>query len=530
MKPLNFGAMPSTSRPLLALLLALAAIPSCYAQGKTQLKTSPAPATQSVPGGSSACDLLTQADAESVIGLSLNLVRGPDQSVCTFLGTRPGLVAARRTEVRLDMLNTAAPNPDAVRAARARLVGVPAAIKDVPDVADAALWFWTNDDGGTGRLIVFKSGTTELIFTIVGVSEDAALAGAKKLAARALGGAGGTGYAYRAAAPEETCNPADPPAHNISGCLKAVRALHESGLMGDSGHPAQTDLGGPGMLVRLEQARAKFWATYPDGNGHPDAVCNLRKALSVVDFSYLYFHFYSLSPGVPSDGAGQLRQNLFQGIAGVPPEETVIHKSALKQFDAWKLVVYNRLNGGFSDILNIQARLPQALNETETQYQRYIAARDDAEFSASEQRLTSEQKLKKPATECSTAQASPRTAPRGPAENRPGIALSGRSPAAYSSQWMGQNVVIVGTVSRVEVLAGNRFPKWVTIYFKESPDAAFVVCTPYPDLLQERAGPDLSALVGRTLQVAGPVEGPMCPHKVSKGSIRLLVSKQWQLH
>ena len=105
---------------------------------------------------------------------------------------------------------------------------------------------------------------------------------------------------------------------------------------------------------------------------------------------------------------------------------------------------------------------------------------------------------------------------------------SHQSPAAYDPQWMGQNLVITGTVSRVEVDTKG-YPKWVTIYFKESPDATFVVCSPYPDLFQERVGLNLSALVGKTLETAGEVESPKCGPNASKGSIRALVSTQWQL-
>ena len=48
-------------------------------------------------------------------------------------------------------------------------------------------------------------------------------------------------------------------------------------------------------------------------------------------------------------------------------------------------------------------------------------------------------------------------------------------PAAYGPKWMGQNMVIVGTVSRVEIDTTGS-PQWVSIYFKESPDATFVLC------------------------------------------------------
>jgi hypothetical protein len=113
--------------------------------------------------------------------------------------------------------------------------------------------------------------------------------------------------------------------------------------------------------------------------------------------------------------------------------------------------------------------------------------------------------------------------------NRQSGTGTGQSPAAYDPQWMGKNVAIAGTVSRVDVDTSGS-PQWVTIYFKESPDATFVVCSPYPDLFQERVGHNLSALVGKTLDATGQVESPYCGKKVSKGSIRVVESKQWEVH
>ena len=148
-------------------------------------------------------------------------------------------------------------------------------------------------------------------------------------------------------------------------------------------------------MVELVKARAEFWATYPDSDRHPQAVVRLRRALSAVDFTYLFTHYYSLNFGVPPDGHGQQRQNLYQVLLGTPPEENVIHESARNQFDAWISAVYNRLNGGLGDILNIQSRLPQALDETEVIYERYRAARDIAELqgpaAAAEQRKRREE-------------------------------------------------------------------------------------------------------------------------------------------
>jgi hypothetical protein len=114
-------------------------------------------------------------------------------------------------------------------------------------------------------------------------------------------------------------------------------------------------------------------------------------------------------------------------------------------------------------------------------------------------------------------------------ENRKRWAPSHQSPASYDPQWMGQDMVVTGTVSRVEVRS-DPAPHWVTIYFKESPDAIFVVCSPYPQMFRARVGPDLSVLVGKTLAAAGQVEHPYCGNKVTKGSIRVVGSEDWQLH
>lgn len=111
-------------------------------------------------------------------------------------------------------------------------------------------------------------------------------------------------------------------------------------------------------------------------------------------------------------------------------------------------------------------------------------------------------------------------------DNRQRWAGTRQSPAAYDPKWMGQTISITGTVSRVEV-DPNGSPNWVTIYFKESPNATFVVCSPYPDMFQERVGLDLSALVGKTFEAAGQVESPYCGHETAKGSIRVVESKQW---
>ena len=68
--------------------------------------------------------------------------------------------------------------------------------KELPDVGDAAFWVWAG--GYYGALYAFRGGMVEVAVKISGVPENMALATAKKLAARALGGTGKTGFVYAA--------------------------------------------------------------------------------------------------------------------------------------------------------------------------------------------------------------------------------------------------------------------------------------------------------------------------------------------
>jgi len=99
--------------------------------------------------------------------------------------------------------------------------------------------------------------------------------------------------------------------------------------------------------------------------------------------------------------------------------------------------------------------------------------------------------------------------------------------SAFDPQWYGQNLVVRGTVTRVYVQPSGGLPHWVTVYFKESPNARFVLCSPYPDLFETKFGSDFSGLIGRIVEVGGPVEESMCQGKT--GSIRVLTSNQIRL-
>jgi hypothetical protein len=76
-----------------------------------------------------------------------------------------------------------------------------------------------------------------------------------------------------------------------------------------------------------------------------------------------------------------------------------------------------------------------------------------------------------------------------------------RSVGAYQPSWLGKVVAVRGTVTRV-----NEQPMWTTISFKESPKDAFMLCAMFANFLRRTLGPDLSELVGKTLEFTGQVE------------------------
>jgi hypothetical protein len=80
-------------------------------------------------------------------------------------------------------------------------------------------------------------------------------------------------------------------------------------------------------------------------------------------------------------------------------------------------------------------------------------------------------------------------------------------------------MVLEGTVASVKT-QGNS-PSWLRIYFKEAPGNVVNVCTPSPDIFGE-FGSDYRGLVGRTLKVAGDIDGLCIPH----GGIRVVQSNQ----
>jgi hypothetical protein len=105
------------------------------------------------------------------------------------------------------------------------------------------------------------------------------------------------------------------------------------------------------------------------------------------------------------------------------------------------------------------------------------------------------------------------------------------SAAQYDSSLSGSTVVVRGVIDHYSVDT-RHFPNWISIFFRDAPNGPFVVCSPYPDMFQEVVGLNLDALVGKTLEIVGPVESPMCSRDTGQqltGSIRVLESGMFHI-
>jgi len=76
-----------------------------------------------------------------------------------------------------------------------------------------------------------------------------------------------------------------------------------------------------------------------------------------------------------------------------------------------------------------------------------------------------------------------------------------RPAASYQATWIGQIVVVRGTVASI---GGSGMD--AAIVLKESPKTALTVCPQYPNRLRQVYGEDLNLLVGKTIEVTGEVE------------------------
>ena len=156
---------------------------------------------QSAPGTRKACDFLSKADAEALLGTSVqDRSQGLD---CFFVQTGWTNKPPMNKAIRFGLSDAASPQPDAVidvRRNAEQYLPPGGAIREISDFADAAYWLWIPGFGGT--LTAFQGGKVIVSVNITGLPEQEALRKAETLASKPLGGSGPTGYAYRGPAPQ----------------------------------------------------------------------------------------------------------------------------------------------------------------------------------------------------------------------------------------------------------------------------------------------------------------------------------------
>jgi hypothetical protein len=154
----------------------------------------------------SACSYITKAEAEAVVGATLEPgVADAKARSCRYLEPGYGLEPGKpKKQVSIALSRSYFQNASDVsirwQAIEDDHTLSPMVVHELQNFGDAALWVWAG--GYYGILYAFKDGSSEVAVRISGIEEQAALAAAKKFAARALGGSGTTGYKY--APPEMT--------------------------------------------------------------------------------------------------------------------------------------------------------------------------------------------------------------------------------------------------------------------------------------------------------------------------------------
>jgi hypothetical protein len=154
-------------------------------------------AQQTAPGDNvalnkKACDYLSKTEAESLLGATMEAnTQSPFE--CRFLNVGFTNRPPNNKQVDFNVWFWSTPQPKIFADTKAYLARF-GTTTDVPNFADAAVWFWNPTTGGT--LYAFKAGTIAVQITIGGLSQEDSLRIAKQLAAKPFGGTAGTGYVY----------------------------------------------------------------------------------------------------------------------------------------------------------------------------------------------------------------------------------------------------------------------------------------------------------------------------------------------
>jgi hypothetical protein len=146
-----------------------------------------------------ACNVITKAEAEAVLGVSIDPPE-PGINLCRYQEPGYGTDSSKKKQVTVGIWRSKAASPEDVNNRRNAIIKdkslLPVSYKELPDFGDAALWVWAG--GYYGALYAYRGGTVEVAVKISGVPENVALSTAKTFAARALGSASKTGYVYAA--------------------------------------------------------------------------------------------------------------------------------------------------------------------------------------------------------------------------------------------------------------------------------------------------------------------------------------------
>jgi TPR repeat protein len=269
----------ATGCTLLFALSVLSGLPA-YAQGKT------------------ACELLSKADAEAILGVTLqppkpsapfrslldpDFTTGTPEQGCTFTnlvgaGPEPPKVVNVRVEIRYSSTANAHAVDEARKQVDARTYDHPT---DLPGLGDAAFWIGAPNNV---TLFVFLGGTTRLM---IGPSQ-VGLEPEKALAAKALASLGKTGSFTYGAQPTGLTKPLlGKPGPGASGIEQLKRALTAKADRGDV--KAQRTLGqlyqystlAPDGSAQPDYAGAAYW--YQQASAHGDAQAAYELAMLYHD-------------------------------------------------------------------------------------------------------------------------------------------------------------------------------------------------------------------------------------------------------
>jgi TPR repeat protein len=266
-------------------------------------------------GQRAACDLLTRADVEAVLGTTLEEPSAhSDGTMCLFSNRARGKPAPpKQISVQVLVNYAAAPDPAAVERYRKRIDETTYNnLQDLPEIGDAAVWWGSPQYNG---VTVFNGGT--MLLTVEGM---ATLEQVKALVLKALGGPGKTGYVYgtpRPPLPRPALAAAKPgsvdqlkrdlTAKADAGSVPAqlvLGKLYEFGTLAPDGAPKPDHAGAAYWYARAAaagdlEATFRLGLLYRDGLGVPaepaTALDLLRRAAmadytpAMVPLAYVYF-------------------------------------------------------------------------------------------------------------------------------------------------------------------------------------------------------------------------------------------------